>query len=325
MSADDQPLLEHACSQCRKPFPVEELLTFEGRHLCAACKPHFFQRLRESGVSAQSVGTGGKTPVMELVQLTRERVRGQRLMVLGPFILGGFLAGVVLSGIAISAAVLESELAFFALFAGAALCLVGPMLVGLCRGSLGISRAEDADLALIFSGFSNFVRNFKISLWGTLLVVIYGLVASLFLGILEALWFWPIDEVVAVVVSLTLGAGMAVGSLLYAYPILMAVLVAVDEPKRPPWDCLREGCRLLRGKGFKLLGMHLKQALVFVIPLVIMAVWGAFQELGIATIFPWGIFLGLCTLEIVIACFVVPALVIGTCVFYDDLQEPEID
>jgi uncharacterized RDD family membrane protein YckC len=37
------------CAECGRPFPVEELLAYENVHVCAECKPFFFQRLREGG------------------------------------------------------------------------------------------------------------------------------------------------------------------------------------------------------------------------------------------------------------------------------------
>jgi uncharacterized RDD family membrane protein YckC len=35
------------CSQCRRSFPTDELLTYEGHVICAECKPTFLQRTRE--------------------------------------------------------------------------------------------------------------------------------------------------------------------------------------------------------------------------------------------------------------------------------------
>lgn len=39
-----------SCSQCGRSFPESDLLTFENRRICAACKPAFIQKIRE-GVS----------------------------------------------------------------------------------------------------------------------------------------------------------------------------------------------------------------------------------------------------------------------------------
>ncbi len=319
MTEEDQQAGERACSQCRKVFPEEELLSFEGNELCAACKPHFFQRLRETGVSEQSAGTGGTTLVQVLIQRTRERLRGQRIAVLGPLFLGGFFSGVVLLGILISAMIVGSEWVFVVLFGISALCLVGPMLVGLCRCFLRISRAEGGALFVIFSGFSNFERNLKISLWGALLVGVYGLVCLVALESLSELSIF--GDVAALILGLLASVVMVVGSLLYAYPILMAVLVAVDAPEKPALTCLQDGRRLIRGKGLKLLGMHIRQGFVLVIPLVLILL------VSPGPLIPYAasafVFLGLCPLALVIACFVVPTLVIGSCLFYEDLAEPE--
>jgi uncharacterized RDD family membrane protein YckC len=46
----EQPRNSDFCSQCRRVFDENELLTFEGQKVCASCKPAFVQKLRE-GVS----------------------------------------------------------------------------------------------------------------------------------------------------------------------------------------------------------------------------------------------------------------------------------
>ncbi len=47
-SAQESP--RSACSQCGRSFPLSDLLTFEGKRVCASCKPAFVQKIRE-GVS----------------------------------------------------------------------------------------------------------------------------------------------------------------------------------------------------------------------------------------------------------------------------------
>lgn len=39
----------HYCSECGKPYPSEELVRFGNASICAACKPIYAQRLRETG------------------------------------------------------------------------------------------------------------------------------------------------------------------------------------------------------------------------------------------------------------------------------------
>lgn len=41
-----------ACTECRRAFAPEDLLSFEAARICAGCKDVFFQRLREQGAAA---------------------------------------------------------------------------------------------------------------------------------------------------------------------------------------------------------------------------------------------------------------------------------
>jgi uncharacterized RDD family membrane protein YckC len=51
-SAAVAPVLTHTCAECGKAFPAEEMLQYENAWVCAACKPVFFQRIKE-GVAAK--------------------------------------------------------------------------------------------------------------------------------------------------------------------------------------------------------------------------------------------------------------------------------
>ncbi len=44
----------HACSVCGKPFPADEMIQYQNSWVCAACKPIFFQRVKE-GASVPGV------------------------------------------------------------------------------------------------------------------------------------------------------------------------------------------------------------------------------------------------------------------------------
>jgi uncharacterized RDD family membrane protein YckC len=46
----DTEQMSAVCSQCGRSFPHDQVLTYEGRVICAACKPMFVQKLKE-GVS----------------------------------------------------------------------------------------------------------------------------------------------------------------------------------------------------------------------------------------------------------------------------------
>jgi len=48
-----------ACTQCGRLFPADETVTYEGQHVCAGCKPLFFQKIKEGGlVTGQRVYAG---------------------------------------------------------------------------------------------------------------------------------------------------------------------------------------------------------------------------------------------------------------------------
>lgn len=51
-SADD------LCAECGRSFPVDEMIKYEEKMICASCKPLFFQKIRE-GVSTESRIYGG--------------------------------------------------------------------------------------------------------------------------------------------------------------------------------------------------------------------------------------------------------------------------
>jgi hypothetical protein len=55
------------CAECGQAFPQSEMLAFEKLHVCAACKPVFFQKVQEGvAVGAARVWRSGKFVVMGL-------------------------------------------------------------------------------------------------------------------------------------------------------------------------------------------------------------------------------------------------------------------
>lgn len=47
------------CSQCRGSFPKDEVVTFDGQTVCAACKPAFVQKLKEGATTGSSLRYAG--------------------------------------------------------------------------------------------------------------------------------------------------------------------------------------------------------------------------------------------------------------------------
>ena len=48
-----------SCAECGRSFPVDEMVSYSGSHVCAECKPIFFQRVREGVPLDQGFEYGG--------------------------------------------------------------------------------------------------------------------------------------------------------------------------------------------------------------------------------------------------------------------------
>jgi uncharacterized membrane protein len=66
-----------ACCACNQPFAVEEMIAYEGQHVCAGCKDSFFQRIREGAPLPLGGGGTGQTPNQELMANARAALQGQ--------------------------------------------------------------------------------------------------------------------------------------------------------------------------------------------------------------------------------------------------------
>ena len=55
-----------ACAECGRSFPTTEMIAYQGSYVCAACKPVFFQRIREGAPLSGATGLwrSGNTLVM---------------------------------------------------------------------------------------------------------------------------------------------------------------------------------------------------------------------------------------------------------------------
>ena len=48
-----------ACSQCGRLFPADDMISYEGRYVCADCKPLFFQKIKEGATVTGQVEYAG--------------------------------------------------------------------------------------------------------------------------------------------------------------------------------------------------------------------------------------------------------------------------
>ncbi len=120
------------CSQCGRPFPLDEVIRYGDSWVCAGCKPAFVQRLKEGAAPLQSTLYGGFW-----IRFAAKFVDGLVMRFAGAMlglILGGLLAAASSSGRAQSAA------AFLPLFYAAGIVLevtYKTLLVGAFGATLG--------------------------------------------------------------------------------------------------------------------------------------------------------------------------------------------
>ncbi|HTL56136.1 MAG TPA: GYF domain-containing protein [Candidatus Limnocylindrales bacterium] len=166
------------CCECGRAFAVSDVIRYNDKWICAACKPIFFQRLREGA----AVGSGvAGAPVTEADLLARDYE-----VDIGSCLSRGWEVFKSNAGLIIGATVLV-YLAIFAVNAVPylsiilALFLNGPLMGGLWNFYVKEVRSGSATLGDAFSGFGP-------RFWQLLLTqLIPGLISGAIIGVLAAL------------------------------------------------------------------------------------------------------------------------------------------
>ena len=110
---------EPVCSQCLNTFPEEDLIRYEGLLVCAACKPSFFQKVKEGVIVASSEpserygslekGLKGDYDfrISEILKEAWELTKGMK----GPVIGGAVIAYVIVFGLSFLMGLLTHSMA----------------------------------------------------------------------------------------------------------------------------------------------------------------------------------------------------------------------
>ena len=158
------------CYECRNTFPEGELVEFEGKHVCAGCKPAFFQRLSEGGI-ALSGGGSGQTANADLTAAARACLSGLWGLGVG----FNFLYNV-----------LVQAMQYIPYVGGLGIMICAPALsVGNVRFHVAVARGDEPRIGMMFDGFKVFgtallaglLMGVYILLW-TLLLIVPGIMAS---------------------------------------------------------------------------------------------------------------------------------------------------
>jgi len=322
-----------ACSQCEKFFPDSDLIEFEGLQVCVDCKPGFFARVRESGSTKESGrGTGGATGIFELMRMARAGLSGRWWFAIGTNLVMGLAYLGIVFGVAVMSGVGQQPVLFVFIPIGMFLVL-GPMLIGLFRYFLNVSRGDPASVGMLFSGFQRFGRNVGLIFIAWLVMVLVMVGVGMIVG-----------GVVAGVGAASMGGGGAPGAGFFGmivaiyvlvfvmmcyvgYAYLMAFFAAADNDDFGVFECTREGWRLIKGKRWKLFSMHFMLWLWIAIPSVAVMAMGGLSAYntalagGQSSILPGGMEL-LSTIVLWGAMlFWYPYFYSATSAFYDDLKD----
>ena len=154
------------CSECHRQFRAEDMVSYQGRMICAECKPAFFQRVQEG-----ATGFGGNTPNAELMARARAKLAGLWGLAIGVVVVY-YLIAMAASFVPILSSIVP-------------LIITGPFSVGLAIFFLAIVRGTQPQFGMLFEGFKPFgtalaaylLMTIFILLW-CLLLIVPGIIAA---------------------------------------------------------------------------------------------------------------------------------------------------
>lgn len=240
-----------ACGVCGRPFPADAVIQYEGRNICAECKPAFFRRLQEGGA-------GIATPVPG-VTMTEEEILARDYQVdIGALLSRAWEVFKADPGTVIGATVLIYLCVFAANlvpYVGGLIALVvtGPLMGGYWLFAVRRLRGQEAGVNTAFSGFGpRFGQLFLTSLVTGLLssFCILAGVAVLFGGAFALQMFAGGNaepDFAGGAAAVAGGAVVAVGVLAYIY-LMVAWLFAlplVSDKGYGFWDAMNLSRRLV--------------------------------------------------------------------------------
>ena len=279
-----------ACPTCGTNVQPDELIPAGATKVCPNCRDSYAQELKE-GVSVplgsrRGNGTGGQTPNAELRAKARESLSGKwglgagasaiwfLIMVVGAFI--PFLGSIV------------------------QFVISGPLAFGYRNIFLKISRQEDTELGVLFSGFSNFgiawLVNFVVGLISGLAgfaAAIPGIILVIMgISVMESSGSGEADPLFVIGMFVAFVPGIAVYMFMYLR-YSMAMFIAIDDPEVGTMNALNQSVEMMAGKKKKLLMLYLSfigwyllgmlaflVGLLWVFPYIITSISAFYDDLG---------------------------------------------
>ncbi len=246
------------CCECKKMFPLEEMISYEDSLVCAECKTAFFQRIKEGAQAA------GNTHNRDIMAQARHALSGRWWLCIGVNLLSSLIS---------SAA---SSIPFCIGYI-VAILIAAPMAIGLNIFYLSVVRSEEARVRMIFEGFRCF---------GT------ALGSLVLMGLLLSLWSLPMLAAIGGAIAagvtghLTLAGILAVSCVpllippsIAAYAYSMTFYVIADDADVGPLTAIRKSIKMMRGRKWKFFCLSFFRFLGWVIlcilPVLLGIVFGA--------------------------------------------------
>lgn len=233
------PVPTGTCTECGKVLPVEDLIKFDTRLVCANCKPAFFQRIQEGAVSA------GRTPNRELAARARGSLQGAWWFAFGCILLLNFIRGVAGSmpyciGFIIS------------------MILGGAFELGNTTFLLNMARKgrPGSRFSMIFDGFLFFGEALVLFLVYALLLSLWSLPASVFA--LAGIIAFAAEKIALGAIFIAVAVPLITFPVVYGYAYSMAFYVLANEKGLRPFDIIKRSKKMMIGRKFKLFCLQVR-------------------------------------------------------------------
>jgi len=242
------------CSSCGQWHSQEEMIQYEGKWVCATCKPLFVQRLKEG---APLVAAAGPT-VAETTLLQREfhidigqcLTRAWKLFSSHPGLIIGatLLAGLIFVGLGVISGVIGIVIPF----GGQVIMMIcaGPLLGGLLWFYLRLARGEPAEIADIFAGFRRqftqlFLASLVQELFNLACLTPFAIAIGLMVLITVSLHRPDAAWIVVLVVAMVLGLLLALAAMLYLATIWMFSMILIVDKGYRFWPAMELSRKLV--------------------------------------------------------------------------------
>lgn len=237
------------CPTCGAQVSPDELIPAGDTHVCPNCRDTYAQGIKE-GISKPvaapgSRGTGGTTPNKELRAMAREALTGKWGLGIGVTFLGFFLM-IICAFVPILGPIAQWV-------------ITGPLMFGFLSVFLKISRQEEAEVGVLFSGFSHFGIAWLIYFVVSIFAGLVGLAAAIPGIVLLVMGFAQLEGSSGQGPNSLLIVGFIVAyipALIASFYIYLryalAMFIAIDDPDVGTMEALNLSAQRMKGRKGKL-------------------------------------------------------------------------